>query len=417
MLKEFSVKNFLSFKEEVSFSMEALTDSVTEYLDNVSKINDNEILKVASIYGPNASGKSNLLKAIMFFKSAVLSNFSEFSSNDITNKNLDALNQFVFTDKENNKTYFKFFSVNEKYEFGYELELSRLKDDFVVISYESMSFKDADMDEFIGVYERIGHNIELSDGLEKVLSTKEFNISNQVSVLSFINTLYVKKGEDNPGYLDLIANFYSEISSIIIIKSFRDMKNKNAFLSFVYKQDNFKQFVVKKLNDFDIRIKDIEIDDSDGKFKFNIIREIDKEIYSLDLYSESDGTLSLIYLLPMVYSLQLTSKILLVDELDAHLHPKLTREIVKSFQSKTNKNAQLIFTSHDITNMDNDLFRRDEIWFVVKDEKYSSDIFSLTDIVNYKGEKVRKDAKFNKQYLEGRYGADPFIKKDKKWND
>ena len=103
--------------------------------------------------------------------------------------------------------------------------------------------------------------------------------------------------------------------------------------------------------------------------------------------------------------------------MNAFLHPKLSRAIIEIFNSKNNKNNQLIFNSHDIINMTKDVFRRDEIWFVYRDENYSTKLVPLSNIVNYKGEQVRKDAKYYKQYLEGKYGADPFIKKGFDWNE
>jgi AAA15 family ATPase/GTPase len=103
--------------------------------------------------------------------------------------------------------------------------------------------------------------------------------------------------------------------------------------------------------------------------------------------------------------------------MNAYLHPKLFKAIIEIFNSEENKMNQLIFNSHDIINMTNELFRRDEIWFVYRDEDYSTRLTPLSNIVNYKGEQVRKDAKYFKQYLEGRYGADPFIKKGLGWNE
>lgn len=102
--------------------------------------------------------------------------------------------------------------------------------------------------------------------------------------------------------------------------------------------------------------------------------------------------------------------------MNAYLHPKLFRTIVELFQTNVT-GSQLIFNSHDILNMDNDLFRRDEIWFAYRDDSYSTKLVPLSNIVNYKGEQVRKDAKYYKQYLEGKYGAAPFIAKGLNWNE
>ena len=101
--------------------------------------------------------------------------------------------------------------------------------------------------------------------------------------------------------------------------------------------------------------------------------------------------------------------------MNALFHPKLFRAVIELFTSKDNTTSQLIFNSHDIINMDSEVFRRDEIWFIYRDENYSTKATPLSNVVNYKGEQVRKDAKYSKQYLEGKYGADPFIKKGLSW--
>ena len=101
----------------------------------------------------------------------------------------------------------------------------------------------------------------------------------------------------------------------------------------------------------------------------------------------------------------------IIDELDAKLHPKLLRYVISMFKNpKVNKNgAQLIFTSHDMATMKNTVFRRDEIWFAALDDNHSSEIYSLYEIRREDNERVNSTAAFDKQYLEGRYGADPYL--------
>ena len=110
---------------------------------------------------------------------------------------------------------------------------------------------------------------------------------------------------------------------------------------------------------------------------------------------------------------------LIIDELDAKLHPLLLRHLIMLFNNLeiNRKNAQLIFTSHDLSTMNSELFRRDEIWFVAKGKNQNSQLYSLVEFKNEKGESIRKDAKFDKQYLEGKYGADPYLKKIIDWGE
>ena len=109
------------------------------------------------------------------------------------------------------------------------------------------------------------------------------------------------------------------------------------------------------------------------------------------------------------------NKIFYCNDMNSFLHPKLCAPIIRQFTNESNNSSQLIFNSHDIINMNNELFRRDEIWFAYRDEEYSSVLVPLSNIVNYKGEPIRNDAKYSKQYLEGKYGSDPFILKGINW--
>ena len=110
--------------------------------------------------------------------------------------------------------------------------------------------------------------------------------------------------------------------------------------------------------------------------------------------------------------------ILVVDELDAKLHPKLLRYIIRLFTSHvTNpRGAQLIFTSHDVSTLNSAVFRRDEIWFAAKSEEGSSRLYSLADIADVDGQRVRTHNAYDKQYLEGRYGADPYLSNMLEWD-
>ena len=125
------------------------------------------------------------------------------------------------------------------------------------------------------------------------------------------------------------------------------------------------------------------------------------------------GTQKLINLLPLLLSSLENGRLLVVDELDAKLHSKMLEQVINLYTDKqvNTKGAQLIFTSHDLSTMNSKVFRRDEIWFAAKDDAESTRLYSLVDIRDEKGEKIRSDAAYGKQYLEGRYGADPYFYK------
>ncbi len=126
---------------------------------------------------------------------------------------------------------------------------------------------------------------------------------------------------------------------------------------------------------------------------------------------ESEGTKKIIDLSGPVYDTLLAGKILIIDELDAKLHPLLTIQLIKLFHDPelNQKNAQLFFATHDTNLLSSDLFRRDQIWFTEKDETEQTYLYSLNDFKLPDGSKVRNDGNYERNYIKGRYGAIPFI--------
>ena len=131
--------------------------------------------------------------------------------------------------------------------------------------------------------------------------------------------------------------------------------------------------------------------------------------YELPFSEESDGTRKLIAALPVILLALREGRIMIIDELDAKLHPKLLRYVISLFKNKEiNKfGAQLLFTSHDMYTLKNTVFRRDEIWFAAENSDHESEIYSLHEIRGEDSARIKNTAAYDKQYLEGRYGADP----------
>ena len=168
--------------------------------------------------------------------------------------------------------------------------------------------------------------------------------------------------------------------------------------------DRTKEILTSFLNAIVTGIKDIEYDDSEKEIKFFTYHlGKDKELYPLSLYSESEGTLKSIMLFIYAQIALLGNKSIFVDELNIKLHPLLLKFIVDLFYDEKST-AQLIYTTHDTTLMDKKFFRRDQIWFVQKNEYGYSELSALSDF------KVRSDASFEKDYLAGVYGGIPLLK-------
>ena len=134
-----------------------------------------------------------------------------------------------------------------------------------------------------------------------------------------------------------------------------------------------------------------------------------EKIFELD--EESEGTKKLIHMSGPIIDTLMNGKVIIIDEIEARLHTHLTKKIIKLFNSKitNSKNAQLVFATHDTNLLSNKLFRRDQIWFVEKDQTCSSHLYSLAEIKMDEGKSIRNDATFENDYLEGRYGAIPLL--------
>ena len=169
----------------------------------------------------------------------------------------------------------------------------------------------------------------------------------------------------------------------------------------------------------DLDIDDFRIEEEDNnRIEIYTKHIVDGNDIELKLAEESSGTKKIFGLLPFVANSIVNGNTLVIDELDAKIHPVLLKYIIELFsdKEKNRHGSQLIFTSHDLSTMNNEVFRRDEIWFVAKGKSQNSKLYSLVEFKNDKGESVRKDAKYDKQYLEGKYGADPYLRKIIDWS-
>lgn len=424
MLKEITISNFRSINNEITFTMEADSKRVTEFTNHIINLCDNDILKVSSMYGPNGGGKSNIIFALQLPKILVFNNnqyslgeprtsICEFSDSDIISETL--------------------FFVTNDYEIGYKFDFipKVIKQNTIAMNFnpgvinsfivknEMVSYRRKSEDEFYLLLERNDNGkIESEELTELGINLKQPLAENMSAITYLFNTYANREGLDDNG-LNVIKSLASEIAGINLLEIDGPI-NLNIVEKVI---SNNKERLLKLLNDVDIKISDIVIKTKDKNKTILFERElvIDGKAVKkyLKLSDESFGTQKIFWIFLNILATNSTDKtnIFLADDMNAYLHPKLYRAIIELFNSDSNKNSQLIFNSHDILNMTNDLFRRDEIWFVYRDDNYSTCVVPLSNIVNYKGEQIRKDAKYYKQYLEGKYGADPFIARGLSWNE
>ena len=186
----------------------------------------------------------------------------------------------------------------------------------------------------------------------------------------------------------------------------------------VANSEDVKKLMLQMIQEMDLDIVDFRVEEKEkDRIEVYTKHVVDEYEAELNLFDESSGTKKLFGLLPFIAKSLLEGTSLVIDELDAKIHPVLLRYIIMMFNNMevNKKGAQLIFTSHDLSTMNSEVFRRDEIWFVAKGNRQNSKLYSLVEFKNDKGESVRKDAKFDKQYLEGKYGADPYLRKIIDW--
>jgi hypothetical protein len=174
--------------------------------------------------------------------------------------------------------------------------------------------------------------------------------------------------------------------------------------------ETVKDRFIQALNDMGIDMSGYRFDEEENQLYTQ--RTLSGKVYELPFSAESDGTKKLIAALPVLLLALQEGRLIIIDELDAKLHPKLLRYVISLFKNpKFNTNgAQLLFTSHDMTTMKNTVFRRDEIWFASENAYHESEIYSLYEIRREDNERVNNTAAYDKQYMEGRYGADPYLR-------
>lgn len=421
MLVQFSVKNFMSFKEKQDFSMEAgIGDENPDNIININESNE-RVLKTTALYGANASGKTNLIKA---FSVAIM--MIRLSNNRQPGEKLLQMEPFAFdenTKKEPCEFEFIFYTNNNKYVYGFKADKNKIHEEYLYQYFSAKATR---------IFERIGENYKFLQADEtKLNAIKNQNLENKLFLSTATTWNYEKTRAPYLWFANMIDTYIggNELNPFSIEAYNNDDAN-----------ESLKKFTLKLLEEADIIIKDynIEIEETemDARMimqlknmnipsnviipKTSVIKSItmsheiidengNTKIYNLDLISESSGTKIVFAMAPILKEVFEKGKILIIDEIERSLHPSLVEMIIKFFHSiEINKsNAQLIFNTHDTNLLSLDLFRRDQIWFAEKDpKKGATELYPLDDF------SVRKTENIQKGYLNGRYGAIPFVAMD-----
>ncbi len=390
MLVQFMVKNYLSFKDETIFDLSAIK-SYKEHEYNLMDIGiDEKFLKVATIYGANGSGKSNLLIAFDEFKKIILTSF-----NNVDDENDYAIVQgykpFKFQEKEENIEFQVIMIINNiEYKYGFEFNKNEIVSEWF---YQ----KRLSTNRNIKIFERYKNNIEFGASVKKYCDIYKEQLPKETLALSFFNKLTLKT--------ELFKEVFVEIyGNMLAIKNFNPNEEMLFLKNFLKTVVNNKTELLMFLKSIDTGIVDIEYKENDQDIEyFTYHMGEDGKKYQINLLNESQGTIKsiIVYIISKIAIEQ--GWCVLFDELNANLHPFLLKFIVDLFNSENNKLGQLVYTTHDVTLLDKKFFRRDQIWFVEKNKFGHSKLVPLSDY------KVRADASFEKDYLSGVYGGIPFI--------
>jgi len=416
MLVNFKVKNFRSIKEEQLFSMVA--SSQKEFIDTHTFLPTTSkklsLVKTAAIYGANAAGKSNILKALKTMKKIVCDSATKYQRGDEL-----PVKPFLFDKEVNEPTEFEINFIYDKvrYQYGFAVTKEKITEEWL-IAYPKRRAQNW----FVRVYDEKAKDYKWQFG-DKLTGKKQIWKSSTRSNALFLSTAVSLNSEQ----LKPVFDWFAKKLKIAGVGGWEPSFTMSKCLDKKYKEN-----ILRFLKIADIDIEDIEIkvdkfdpfdlpDDMPIELKEKIVqglkgKKLIKEVkfYHLDNYGkkvaldfndESDGTQKLFaFIGPWIDSLE-NANVLLIDELHDNFHPLMVKFLIEMFHNKdmNKSNAQLIFTTHETSILNQDIFRRDQIWFCEKLNK-ATRLYPLTDFRPRK-----KVENLEKGYLSGRYGATPFF--------
>lgn len=378
------------------------------------------LLKSAVIYGPNASGKSRFLDAMMFMRDFVIRSAKDWQTGDIIPVDPFRLN--IISRNEGSEFEMIFYEKGELFRYGFELNsevviaewlYNRPKTKEIEIFYRNYQDIEFHKTRYKGAKMLVDQGMVRENALFLSVAA-QFNLEISKRIVKWFKKLQVISGLKEEGY-----HFYTMTKT-------QDSETKNRILDLVQRADlgiadisaksmdanslpedmpeKLKEMVRKKIREEDAEfLSDVETTHKTFDDERN---PVDAISFSMD-NDESSGTKKFFALTGPILDVLDKGLILAVDEFDSKLHPNLACKLIELFNSKTfNKNnAQLIFNTHNTNLLKSDLFRRDQIWFTEKNRYGEARLYSLAD---FKTAKVRKEENYEEKYIQGKYGAVPY---------
>ena len=412
MLIQFSFKNYKSFRDEATLDLSAA--KMTEFSDRVVSEGNDKILPMAAIYGANASGKSNIYNAFGYMADYVIESFKYGDEEEKFEEYRPTPFLFDSVSNDAESSFEVYFTIpgdkaEKTYNYGFCVDRHGVTEEWLNVKaktarkYASVFYRSTEEDtlDLSGLPKSSRDNIQVA--LEK-----------QVLIVSLGAKLKVNKCKDIRDWF--MANEFADFGDPFT-NFFLSRRLPKGFVD----DNSVQKKVIEYFASFDEHIKDFEIEklpnDADSKEETYKISSLHKKIDSdtfaaIPLSMESAGTLKMFALYPELQDVLEKGSVFFIDELNARLHPLLVRNFLLTFLNPeiNTRHAQLIFTTHDVWQLSNQLLRRDEVWFTEKDEQGISKLYSLADFVDESGARIRKDESYEKNYLIGKYGAIPTLK-------
>jgi uncharacterized protein len=394
MLIEFKVTNFRSINSTQTLSMVAAPLKEDNLKNNIFYSGIKELpnlVKSAAIYGANAAGKSNLIEAMDFVQNFVRDSAKEKQVGEDINVipfRLNKVNATLPSEFE------LLFIANEMlYEYGFALNNQKVVHEWLFAyppSQEAQRWFERIYDEETDQY-----NWDLNE--KRLTARCQFWQEATRHNALFLSTAAML----NSAKLEPIVNWITNNLVIFTVKTYLSNVFNFFTLNFCKDVDN-KQKILEFLQAADLNIVDFKLEG-----QLNFLHKINEteDLTQFPLEYESEGTKRLFIFAGPLMDILEKGKILMIDELDNSLHPSIVKFMLELIHTPqlNRHHAQIIFTTHDSSILDNNLLRRDQVWFVEKDKQQSSQLYPLTDF------KPRPNESLQKGYLEGRYGALPFI--------
>ena len=411
----FKVRNYTSFKEESILDMRAT--SYVQHPSHVIHVDDRlSLLKTTALYGANASGKSNLISAMFFFEQYIFSQFINKNGNeDFETEEAGIkikLEPFSLSDSVNEASEFDiiFLHHGKQIQYGFECTSKEVLNEWLFINDKK-------------AFERNGTELSFGSKYQKMLGAYKKLPAERLYIAVLEYFLDEEAKEEVLGdFISFFSKEYNVYSEILFESTVKGLAGMIGLSRKLVRNQSYRKKVEQYLRLIDVGIKRLDVqtetifDERTGKKKREKVVRTVHDIYDKDgnpvgeklfsLRQESTGTLRFLAYIQNIIEMISNGGVFIVDEMSARLHPLLTKLIVDIFCSEQNEKAQLIFTTHDISLLNKDQCRRDEVVFVDKNERGESSLYALSDL------KVREDATFSKDYLQGKYGAIPIFNYD-----